>query len=126
MDKKESMEDYLERILMLSETLEIVRSIDIARFMNFSKASVSIAIKKLVAKGLVLHNEITGEIRLTKEGYDIASKTLDRHKTLSAFFEYLGVEKNQALKDACRVEHDLSENTYTFLKEFIIKTMNNK
>ncbi len=121
MNKRQSMEDYLERILMLKETNEIVRSVDIARSMSFTKASISVAMKKLVEQGYIIHDLENGEIRLTKEGEKIATDTYDRHKTLSKFFEYLGVEKEVALEDACAVEHDLSPQTYTKLKEFIEK-----
>lgn len=121
MNKRQSMEDYLERILMLKEENEIVRSVDIARSMAFTKASISVAVKKLVEQGYIIHNYETGEISLTPKGEKIATDTYDRHKTLSKFFEYLGVEKEVALEDACAVEHDLSSQTYTKLKEFIEK-----
>lgn len=77
--KKESIEDYLEKILMLKKEQEIVRAIDIARFMNFSKPSVSIALKKLVSYGYVLVDEKSGDISLTKEGQKIAEETYEKH-----------------------------------------------
>ncbi len=121
MNKRQSMEDYLERILMLQEKNEIVRSIDIAHSMSFSKASISVAVKKLVESGYINHNLQTGQISLTEAGLKIATDTYDRHKTLSKFFEYLGVDKDIALEDACAVEHDLSSQTYEKLKKFVEK-----
>ncbi len=121
MNKRQSMEDYLERILMLQEKNEIVRSIDIAHSMSFSKASISVAVKKLVENGYINHNLQTGQISLTEAGLKIATDTYDRHKTLSKFFEYLGVDKDIALEDACAVEHDLSSQTYEKLKKFVEK-----
>ena len=104
MDANESKEDYLEKIYMLKQIQVKVRAIDIVKLMNFSKPSVSIALKKLI-----------------KEGYKIAESTYDRHITLAKFFEYLGVEKSIALQDACKVEHDLSKDTYLKLKEYLSK-----
>jgi DtxR family transcriptional regulator, Mn-dependent transcriptional regulator len=121
MNKRQSMEDYLERILMLQEKNEIVRSIDIAHSMSFSKASISVAVKKLVEQGYINHDLQTGQITLTDAGLKIASATYDRHKTLSKFFEHLGVDENVALEDACAVEHDLSDQTYEKLKAFVEK-----
>jgi len=118
-ERKESVEDYLEEILMLENQKEHVHSVDIARIMNYSKASVSIAIRKLVAENLVDHDLNSNEITLTKKGREIAEKTYDRHVTLSTFFESLGVSKEQALNDACKIEHDLSDETYLKLKEYI-------
>lgn len=121
MDANESKEDYLEKIYMLKQTQVKVRAIDIVKLMNFSKPSVSIALKKLIKEGYVTHDEKTGDINLTEEGYKIAESTYDRHITLANFFEYLGVEKSIALQDACKVEHDLSKDTYLKLKEYLSK-----
>lgn len=116
-DKKESTEDYLEKILMLKEKGDLVRSIDLANFMSFSKASVSIALRKLRDEGFVTVNEETGEIDLTPSGSDLANATYNRHKMISKAFIALGVSEDTALKDACRIEHDISEETF----EAIIK-----
>lgn len=118
MDLIESREDYLERILILEEEKGIVRSIDIAQSMNFSKASVSIAMKKLKDNGLILVDE-KGHISLTDKGKEIAESTYSRHKVLSKLFIYFGVNKETAKKDACKVEHDISEDTFKAIQNFI-------
>jgi len=116
----ESAEDYLERILMLSEKNKYVRAIDIAKDMDFSKASVSIALKKLKEKNLIIVEE-SGSISLTNEGRSIAAAVYERHKIISTIFINLGVSEEQALKDACKVEHDLSEETFNKIKEHYYK-----
>ncbi len=120
MDLIESREDYLERILILSKEKDFVRSIDIASSMSFSKASVSIAMKKLRESDLIDVDE-KGHITLTEKGYEIASKTYERHQVLSDLFISLGVDKETALKDACKVEHDLSQTTFDAIKRFVKK-----
>lgn len=117
MKRYESSEDYLERILMLQEKGGIVRAIDIANDMSFSKASVSVALKKLKERGLVIVDETTGSITLTKEGHELASHVYERHQVLAQMLIELGVEKETALKDACRIEHDISEETFQKIKE---------
>lgn len=120
-DSLESSQDYLEKILMLHEKFEVVRAIDIAEFMNFSKPSVSIAMKKLKEKGLIEVNEKTGNITLTDEGNRIAASTYERHKTLTAIFEHLGVNPKTAEDDACKIEHDLSVETFSAIKDYVAK-----
>lgn len=115
----ESMEDYLEKILMLKQKQEVVRAVDLVRFMNYSKASVSIALKKLIAKGLIIHNEKNGDLSLTEEGMKIASNIYARHQLLGDFFQKIGVGKEQAFIDACKVEHEISEETFEKLKDFV-------
>lgn len=114
MKSHQSQEDYLETILMLSETHDEVHAIDIANKLNYSKASVSVAMKKL--RNL---NEINvsnnGTITLTDKGLDIAQAIYSRHKTLSWFFTKLGVNPEIAAKDACEMEHDLSDETFNAL-----------
>ena len=114
MKSQESQEDYLETILMLSETSNEVHAVDVANELNFSKASVSVAMKKLRAAGYAVVSE-NGAITLTKSGEEIASAVYERHKTLSTFFEGMGVSHEIASEDACRIEHYLSEETYTAL-----------
>lgn len=118
MELYESGEDYLERILMLKEVNESVRSIDIARSFHFSKASISIAMKKLKENGYIEIDE-KGEIKLTKQGLDIATNIYDRHKTLTKLLIHIGVSENQAKIDACKLEHDLSDETFKKLKELV-------
>lgn len=122
MNKFESSEDYLERIYMLSEKKEHVRMIDIARSMNFSKPSVSIAMKKLMENGFIIISS-EGYISLTEKGKDIALSIYDRHKIISAILIKLGVNENVALLDACKVEHDLSDESFLALKKFYLKNL---
>lgn len=117
LDKKESVEDYLEHILMLKERQEIVRAIDVARLMNFSKASVSIALKKMKTDGLVIV-EANGNLVLTEKGLEIGSVTYAKHKILTELLEKIGVSSEQAHLDACRVEHVISDETFTALKKY--------
>ena len=116
----ESAEDYLESILALQEQLGEgqVHSIDIVNRLGFSKPSVSIAMKKLRENGYISMAG-DGAITLLDSGMKIASKIYDRHKTMTRFFELLGVSPKQAEEDACKVEHDLSSETYHKILEFL-------
>ena len=116
MNKLESSEDYLERILMLSQKNGSVRSIDIAHDMGFSKPSVSVAMKKLREKGLI-NVDKDGLITLTEEGLDIAERTLERHHVLKELLISLGVDEVTAEDDACKIEHELSEQTFDKIRE---------
>ena len=117
MQIRESSEDYLESILILKERNGLVRSIDIANQMDFTKASVSIAMKKLRENGYIA---VDGEgfITLLPAGEEIASNIYGRHKLLTKFFVRLGVSEETAAADACKVEHDLSEETYEKLLQY--------
>ena len=112
----ESSEDYLESILILSKKIGKVRSIDIVDDLNFSKPSVSVAMKKLRENGYINVDE-KGYITLTKEGEEVANKTYERHLLLTELFVSLGVDKEIAEKDACHVEHDLSPETFEAIKK---------
>ncbi|MBQ1715144.1 MAG: metal-dependent transcriptional regulator [Firmicutes bacterium] len=117
MDKRslgKSSEDYLEAMLMLKEERGYVRSVDIAEHLGVSKPSVSIAVKKLKENGY-LEMDRSGFITLTESGHEIAERIYTRHKTLTSFFEMLGVDPEIAQEDACLVEHDLSEETFSAL-----------
>ncbi len=116
----ESSEDYLETILILKERSGNVHAIDIAREMGFSKPSVSIAIHKLEDNGYLTITE-DGNILLTESGSEIANKIYDRHLTISKALTMLGVNEEQSLVDACKIEHDISEETFAKLKEFVKK-----
>ena len=118
MNNRASSEDYLETILILKNKMPLVRAIDIANEMNFSKPSVSIALKKLKTKGLINVNSQTGNIEFTQEGLKIATNVLDKHHVISSFLISLVVSKDVALIDACKLEHDLSEESFNKLKEF--------
>ena len=122
MDAKESSEDYLEAILIISNDKKVVRNIDIARHLEFSKPSVSIALKKLKEKGLI---EIDGDnlVTLTKEGLEIAEKTYQKHLGITRVLISLGVDKKTAEKDACRIEHVISEETFNAISEHAQKML---
>ena len=107
----ESAEDYLEAILILKERLGMVRSIDIVREKNFSKPSVSVAMKKLRENGYIEMNA-DGFITLLPPGEEIAQRIYTRHRVLSQFLEHLGVSPENAAADACKIEHDLSEESF--------------
>ena len=107
----ESAEDYLEAILALKERLGSVRSIDIVREKNISKPSVSIAMKKLRENGYIEMDK-DGLITLTDSGMQIAAKMLQRHHTLTNFLVDLGVDPETAEEDACKMEHDISDQTF--------------
>ena len=108
----ESSEDYLERILMLEqEGNTSIHAIDIANSMGFSKPSVSIALKKLEEAGYVKVNK-KSVLSLTDAGREIAKKIYVRHVVIRDFFISIGVDPKTASKDACKIEHDLSDETY--------------
>lgn len=121
MDRYESSEDYLESIYMLHLEHSIVRAIDIANKMNYSKASVSIAMKKLKARNLITVNVDTGNIELTDEGNKIAQEMFERHNLLYTLLVRIGVPEDIALKDACKIEHDLSQESYNAIKNLLNK-----
>lgn len=114
----ESAEDYLESILIIQEQSGQVRSIDVVNKLGFSKPSVSIAMKKLRESGYI-NMAVDGAITLTDSGLEIASRIYGRHKTITRLFELLGVTPEQAAIDACKVEHDLSEETFGKICEYI-------
>ncbi len=107
----ESGEDYLESILKLEEQGKQVRSIDVVSDLGYSKPSVSVAMKKLRESGYVQMDE-AGIITLTPAGREVAMRTWERHRTLTEFFVRLGVDPKVAEQDACKVEHDLSDETF--------------
>lgn len=115
-----SAEDYLERILMLQKEGKNVRSIDIAQSFNYSRASISRAINNLKTDDFIIIDK-NGIITLTTKGYDVANKMYQRHKILTDFFISLGVSNEIAMEDACKIEHDLSEETFEALVNFINK-----
>ena len=118
----ESAEDYLEAILVIGQRRGVVRSIDIANELGFSKPSVSVAMKKLRESGRI-EMDPDGFIRLLPAGREIAEHIYERHRTLTDFFVYLGVDEETASADACKVEHDLSAETFARIKEHVRRTM---
>ena len=113
---QESGEDYLETILILRERNGVVRSIDIANELGYSKPSVSRAMSILKREGHIEIDE-SNHITLTQSGMAIAEKIYERHNLLARFFEKLGVDKETALNDACRIEHVISPITFQKIKE---------
>ena len=116
----ESQEDYLETILLLQQKNGQVRSIDIANEMNFTKPSVSIAMKNLREKGYIIVAD-NGYITLTASGRLRAESVLERHTILSDWLVSIGVRKEIAMEDACRVEHDLSAESFEAIKNAYYK-----
>lgn len=111
----ESAENYLETILMLQNKLGMVRSIDIARELDFSKPSVSVAMKNLRENGYI---EVSSEgfISLLPAGQEIAARMLERHNLLSLWLTNLGVDPEVAAEDACRMEHVISAESFEAIK----------
>ena len=107
----QSAEDYLETILMLTQRMGRVRSIDVVNELGFTKASVSIAMKKLRENGYITMDK-DGLITLTASGMAIAERMLDRHHTLTKFLIALGIDAATAETDACKIEHDISQKTF--------------
>ena len=118
MHGNESAEDYLETILILSKRLPVVRSIDIAVEMNYSKPSISVAMKNLREKGFIEVSS-AGFITLTESGLRIATKIYERHTVLSNWLISLGIPEETAIEDACKMEHQMSEESFNAMKKFI-------
>lgn len=119
MEIHESAEDYLEAILMIKEQKGVVRSIDVVNELGYSKPSVSIAMKHLRENGYVLMDE-DGYLTLTNRGYVIARRIYDRHQVLTKALLALGVDETTAAADACKVEHDLSEQSFDRIREHVL------
>ena len=115
MKVNESAENYLETILVLSEKKGNVRAIDIANELNFSKPSVSIAMKKLQEDNLITVNQ-HHEIDLTESGREIAERIYERHIVISEILMKIGVDETTAVKEACRIEHVISQDSFEKIK----------
>ncbi len=118
MIENESAENYLETILILSRKLPVVRSVDIANELGYKKSSVSIAMKNLREKSHITVTD-AGFIYLTDSGKRIAEMIYERHQFISEWFIKLGVPKDIAIEDACRIEHILSKESYEAVKNFV-------
>ncbi len=114
----ESSEDYLEAILILRERKGSVRSIDVVHEKNFSKPSVSVAMKKLRENGYI-EMDSAGFIKLLPPGEEIAQRIYERHRFLSRLLERLGVSPENAAADACKVEHDLSAESFEKIVAYV-------
>ena len=117
---QESGEMYLETIYVLGGEGPTVRSIDVADRMGVSKPSVSRAVS-LLKSGGYLEMEANGNLSLTDEGLRIAKKTYERHTVLTSFFVMLGVSPETAAEDACKIEHDISDETFAAIKAHAAK-----
>ena len=118
MNVHESAENYLETILILSHRGERVRSIDIVNELEYSKPSVSVAMKNLRAKGYITVDD-EGHITLTGKGRKIAERMYERHVAISDWLISLGVDKKTAVQDACKMEHVLSEKSFSAIRKHI-------
>lgn len=117
---KESAENYLETILILSKKNGSVRSIDVANEMNFTKASISVAMKRL-REDECISMDSDGIITLTDKGKEIASMVYERHQLIAKILINLGVSEDTAYEDSCKIEHDLSRESFEKIKEYYEK-----
>lgn len=115
---KESAENYLETILVLKNKNGYVRSIDVANEMGFSKPSVSVAMKNFREEGLIV-TDGDGGISLTEKGKALAERVYERHQLIARALMLLGVSESVAFEDSCKIEHDISEETFEKLKAFM-------
>lgn len=122
MQLQESGQMYLETILILSKKSNSVRSIDISQYMSFSKPSVSRAVNLLKDGGYILISK-EGNITLTALGREIAEKIYERHTILTKCLIALGVSEETAAEDACKIEHDISDESFSAIKRHIIKNL---
>lgn len=111
----ESVEDYLETILILSKSLEYVRSIDVASALGYKKSSVSVAMKNLREQNFIVVDN-HGHISLTKSGLELATAVYERHEWFTKWLISLGVDETTASEDACRMEHSLSKKSFEAIK----------
>ena len=117
---QESGEMYLETILMLSQKNNLVRSVDVAEYMGYSKPAVSRGLAKLKQERYILIDQ-DGYIALTESGRVVAEKMYERHVLLSSFLMQLGVDEETASQDACRIEHVMSDKSFEAMKKYIEK-----
>ena len=117
---KESAENYLETILVLKNKAGVVRSIDIANELSFTKPSISVAMKAL-REANYIKIDSDGYITLTESGLQIAEKVYDRHQTIATALMAIGVSEEKAYADSCKIEHNISDESFEKLKEYLIK-----
>ena len=120
MNIHESAEDYLECVYMESLRRGVVRSIDVANALGFSKPSVSVAMKQLEENGYI-HRDEDRFIHLTDKGMEIALRMYERHQTLAACLIKMGVSEENAYRDACKIEHDLSDESFSHIRDYARK-----
>ena len=112
----EAVENYLETILILSKKQPDIHAIDICSYLGYSRPTVSIVLKKMKDDGLVKVDS-DNHITLTPAGKQVAENIYKRHTVLSEFFAFLGVDRDTAAEDACKIEHDISDQTFELLKK---------
>ena len=117
---KESAENYLEAILMIKLKKGCVRSIDVANHLNFTKPSVSVAMKNFREDGYI-NMDPNGSINLTKKGQEIAERMYERHQIIAKALMALGVDEETAYKDSCKIEHDISDLSFEKIREHLIR-----
>ena len=114
---KESAENYLEAILSIGKAKGTVRSIDVANELGFSKPSVSVAMKNFREEGYITVDS-DGSLSLTDKGREIAERVYERHNIIAKILIFLGVDKEVAYEDSCKLEHSLSDESFEKIKEF--------
>ncbi len=117
---KESAENYLEAILIIQNQKGNARSIDVANYLGFSKPSVSVAMKSFREEGYVTVDD-AGDLMLTEKGMEIASKMYERHQMIAKALIKLGVDEKTAYEDSCKIEHDISDETFNAIKKHLSK-----
>ncbi len=118
MKHNESLEDYLETILILSGSRPVVRSVDIANELGYKKSSISVAVKNMKAKEYIEVSD-EGFITLTKSGKKLAKSVYERHQFFTKWLVGLGVDEETASEDACRIEHVISEKTFNAIRKSV-------
>ncbi len=121
MQIKESAENYLEAILVIGKEKGFVRSVDVANHLNFTKPSVSVAMKTFREEGYILMDP-GGGITLTEKGRAIAERIYERHQVIAKALIALGVSEKQAYDDSCKIEHDLCDDSFDKIKAYLKKT----
>ena len=121
MEIHESGENYLETILMLKQKIGQVRAIDIVRYLNFSKPTVSVAMKRFKEDGYIQVDK-EGYISLTEKGLAIAERIYERHVVIAKVLMVLGVDEDTAYEDSCRIEHDISDKTFQCIKQYYLQS----
>lgn len=117
---RESAEDYLESMLMMRERHGYIRSVDVAEHLGVTKPSVSYAVKRLRENGYLLM-DVDGRITLTEAGEEIAQRIYTRHRVLTEYLMEIGVDETHAREDACKIEHDISEETFAAIRRLVTK-----
>lgn len=121
----ESSENYLETILILKRKTGYVRAVDIANYLSFTKASVSVALKNLRLNGFI-EVDHAGNISLLEKGAEIAERIFERHQYLSVALMKIGLDEETATRDACKIEHVISDKTFKAIQDYIGKSYNGK